>query len=630
MVGEVKRNSPPSGYPRPRLEPPIPIPQPYAMPTQREYGRKSQAELITGRWIFENLAMAMGAKNASAYADGSATGGVAEAITEFEGAEGVLYASPKAYPFDSNYTIPSNIHLCFGRGAIFTIATGVTLTINGTMPEDPLSQRFNCVGTGTVVFGDGSVARICPEWWGIDGTNDHLELEKAFDAAALAKIVIFSQLYNVTVVPTVAVGASIQGLGRHTGINATGCDGISFDGNGSVPGTFYKDFAILGDGTASIIGLNVPGTNTTAYILQGPKWDNIYINNFETAVHLRTLRHATFDHIVAYDVKRGIDIAGMCVDVRFNNLFFAQGSYANAGSRGISVDGFTYDEGLRRSESITFKDPLIFGFESGAYWWQCNLGQIIRPTLDDCTKYGIHFMQSDGGLTIRDGWVSIRGASALYGIYGITLGSSQDGIALISHMKIFAYDSPHADSVGIRILGNQDNTHTEHNHIDGFQKYDIEYANNANARILYNKCLSTTPTYSLYMDTCTKHMEHGNEFAGSVFFSAGTRHVEEQEAWITPSLLNSWADFGGGYPPARYFKDNFRIVHLKGLVKDGTGMGTVIFTLPAAYRPAEEHFFAVASNNAFGFCSVTVAGEVKAIVGSTSWFSLAGITFRVD
>lgn len=58
---------------------------------------------------------------------------------------------------------------------------------------------------------------------------------------------------------------------------------------------------------------------------------------------------------------------------------------------------------------------------------------------------------------------------------------------------------------------------------------------------------------------------------------------KQQEAWITPTLLNGWTNVGGNDATLQYFKDSTGIVHIKGVVTGGTA--TQIFTLPEGYRP---------------------------------------------
>lgn len=90
----------------------------------------------------------------------------------------------------------------------------------------------------------------------------------------------------------------------------------------------------------------------------------------------------------------------------------------------------------------------------------------------------------------------------------------------------------------------------------------------------------------------------------------------------------TWVNLGGSNEPARYWKDYTGIVHLGGIVKLGT-IATTIFALPAGYRPQYALLFAVASNGAFGVCTVNpIDGTVVASIGNNTYFSLSGITFR--
>lgn len=114
---------------------------------------------------------------------------------------------------------------------------------------------------------------------------------------------------------------------------------------------------------------------------------------------------------------------------------------------------------------------------------------------------------------------------------------------------------------------------------------------------------------------------------------AGTSNITTlgtitQTSWTAPSLLNSWANYGGAYNSAGYFKDSLGIVHLRGLVKDGT-IGQSIFTLPAGYRPTANEVLVTISNGAIGRIDIAADGNVYATTGDNTWFSLDGVTFRV-
>jgi hypothetical protein len=102
-----------------------------------------------------------------------------------------------------------------------------------------------------------------------------------------------------------------------------------------------------------------------------------------------------------------------------------------------------------------------------------------------------------------------------------------------------------------------------------------------------------------------------------------------QEAWIAPTLLNGWVNFGGTFQNSGYFKDNFGIVHLKGTVKSGT-YGATVFTLPVGYRPLLNVNFATVSNGSAAMASVDSSGNVTFNAGSNAWDSIDGMSFRAE
>ncbi len=81
----------------------------------------------------------------------------------------VLYIN-KAVTLTGNVTVPSTLKLVVEKGGSIT-TTGYTLTINGPFEAGPY-QVF--AGTGTVVFGVGSVQAAYPQWAGAvgDGVTD--------------------------------------------------------------------------------------------------------------------------------------------------------------------------------------------------------------------------------------------------------------------------------------------------------------------------------------------------------------------------------------------------------------------------------------------------------------------------
>lgn len=112
--------------------------------------------------------------------------------------------------------------------------------------------------------------------------------------------------------------------------------------------------------------------------------------------------------------------------------------------------------------------------------------------------------------------------------------------------------------------------------------------------------------------------------------SVGYSLIPTAEAWVAPTLLNSWVNYGGGFNDAAYYKDPFGVVHLRGVIKDGTDVsGTALFTLPVGYRPPAQELFTVISSSALGRVDIATTGNVVITSGSNTWLSLDGLTFRV-
>ena len=102
-----------------------------------------------------------------------------------------------------------------------------------------------------------------------------------------------------------------------------------------------------------------------------------------------------------------------------------------------------------------------------------------------------------------------------------------------------------------------------------------------------------------------------------------------------PGFQNSWTNYGGGYATAAFYKDALGIVHLKGMITSGT-IGSVAFTLPAGYTPAEHSYFSVASRvvGSPQTAAATVLSNGSVQIFNTNAgadpVSLNGISFRAS
>jgi hypothetical protein len=88
-------------------------------------------------------------------------------------------------------------------------------------------------------------------------------------------------------------------------------------------------------------------------------------------------------------------------------------------------------------------------------------------------------------------------------------------------------------------------------------------------------------------------------------------------------FANAWVDSGAPWLTAQFWKDPWRIVHVEGIVKNGT-LGAAAFTLPAGYRPVADQLFpAIDGAGAVGYVIVTAAGVVTPNGGSNVSFSIS-------
>ncbi len=106
-----------------------------------------------------------------------------------------------------------------------------------------------------------------------------------------------------------------------------------------------------------------------------------------------------------------------------------------------------------------------------------------------------------------------------------------------------------------------------------------------------------------------------------------------QPAFTGVTFNTGWANytagFGGPWANVQYLKDSMGFVHIHGLCYRASGVNTVMFTLPAGFRPAGQQIFAVDSAGGHARVDVNTNGDTS-ITGGTpgTWVSVSGITFR--
>ncbi len=117
--------------------------------------------------------------------------------------------------------------------------------------------------------------------------------------------------------------------------------------------------------------------------------------------------------------------------------------------------------------------------------------------------------------------------------------------------------------------------------------------------------------------------------SGNAWTVPWTRILAPPTAWIEPTLLNGWENYGGSFETAAYMRDELGFVHLRGLVRNGTiGASTPIFTEASGYRPAKIEAFVGWSSGAAAYMQVSSAGNVVVVSGNNAYVSLSGIIHK--
>ncbi len=110
------------------------------------------------------------------------------------------------------------------------------------------------------------------------------------------------------------------------------------------------------------------------------------------------------------------------------------------------------------------------------------------------------------------------------------------------------------------------------------------------------------------------------------FYSFGVGKVIVPQPWLTPTLINSWAQHANQMPVG-YRRDSQGTVYLRGGLINGTA-STIAFTLPAGYRPAGVTNFACTGGGGANWVQVQADGDVLMVTAPTNSGGLNGIFFE--
>ena len=93
-----------------------------------------------------------------------------------------LVITPGDWEIDDDLEVLPNVRVFIERGGKLAVATTKTVTFSGTFASGRY-HVISCTGTGKVIFGDGAVREVFPEWWGDNTFPGAIDMAPMIQAA---------------------------------------------------------------------------------------------------------------------------------------------------------------------------------------------------------------------------------------------------------------------------------------------------------------------------------------------------------------------------------------------------------------------------------------------------------------
>ena len=340
---------------------------------------------------------------------------------------GKLLVIGRTYSITGDLTLSSQLQVM--PGAIITVATTKTLTINGSLDAGPY-HIFSCVGTGRVLFGNGAITECYLEWFGGKGdTSDNVSawnsaITSITSANGRAKLKLLSGQYKFTTAITKPYNITLEGTSGISGqtfmyfSNAT--DGIVVDGITEYPiAAPIKDIYVHGSNTA-LKGIQV--LHTSCQVLE-----NVYVNSFtQQGILIDNCIKPKLSNVIA-SANGGPSYAQIEVDN--STCFLWDNSYISGNNLvGNTIAGFRVD----RTGPITMIGGAI---ESTDVPIQiCSKAESVMP-VQSVTIMGLDLENPGNGHAYIEagyGWTGTTG-SGVVGLTLLNLGLSPSGTTSIPY-----------------------------------------------------------------------------------------------------------------------------------------------------------------------------------------------------
>jgi len=298
--------------------------------------------------------------------------------------------------------VPDNIHVKMAQGGLITL-TGAALTLHSF--EAPLQQCFAPDPNSSVSFGDGAVENVYPEWWGIDGTDDEVEINYA--AGSLSSGGVVKMVGHYITSDSIEMKNNIHFKG--SGIGATT---ITFDGGISTfTKMFYNDDPGIGNDHVTISDITLDGNRSENSAIAG--LTGIVFEESEYC-HIFNCELTGFtQHCVVFEWDSCDNTVDNCIMEDYGTgavgfgVVFIRGSCRNTADHckitsteeniGICMDDYsTSGDSIDSSHNI-ISNNIITGTAEAVNIQGCTHNTIIGNIIRNCSDKGIEIKNGDVG-----------------------------------------------------------------------------------------------------------------------------------------------------------------------------------------------------------------------------------------
>jgi len=366
------------------------------------------------------------------------------------------------YTLSTSESIPAEFKVMVQPGAIIAIDTGITLTLDRAeqIIAQPNQQIFSLTGSGAATFTNGGVAY--PEWWGVDGTADEVQINQALDSISSGKVKLLAKTYGIAAAVEIPTDIHLEGAG--------------FDGTKIVPAATMEHIVKTDTSATSVVMSNVwvygSGTKSTDergffsdsgtdITVTGCKFENMTIGAQLEGVTRGSILNNTFKGIVGTVGETegyGVLCNSDCTDIStINNKFHTIERHAIYYSSGTSNSIMSFNEINGTNEGA------LAVYATNAQNPCTNilvLNNIVRDvTTDDNDGHAIGMTGNVQDITISGNiidTVATNGVQIQNGIYASTTKKPMGITITDNNISNIGTASPVANyGTGIRLLANE-------------------------------------------------------------------------------------------------------------------------------------------------------------------------------